>query len=125
KTFGAISSFGTLIYAIGKFTTGALADTRGGRTTFFIGLFCSAIASVIFSLGTGVAFFFALWGFNRFFQSMGWGGLVNVVSHWFPARAYGTAMGVMSMSYQIGGIAVSLFLGFLLSFGVGWRALFI
>ncbi|MGZ3708708.1 MAG: MFS transporter, partial [Bdellovibrionota bacterium] len=124
-TYGEITSVGTLIYALGKFTTGALADSRGGKLVFFIGLVCSAIASIVFGLGSGVAFFFVLWGLNRFFQSMGWGGLVNVMAQWFPPKHHGTAMGIMSVSYQFGGVLALSFAGLLLSLGAGWRGVFL
>jgi sugar phosphate permease len=123
--FGWISSFGTLLYAIGKVSTGSWADSkRGGRAVFFLGLFCSAVFSVIFGLGSGIAFFLAIWGLNRFFQSMGWGGLVNVMARWFPSENYGTAMGFMAISYQFGGVLASLYAGLILSLGGGWRSLF-
>ncbi|MGK5082017.1 MFS transporter [Bdellovibrionota bacterium FG-1] len=124
--FGSLTSFGTLLYAFGKLTTGAVADSRfGGRNLFFIGLFGSALLSVFFGLSSGMGLFLAIWGANRFFQSMGWGGLVNVMARWFPARSYGTAMGFMSISYQFGGVLASLFAGLILALGGGWRALFI
>lgn len=122
--FGTISSIGTLMYAVGKITTGALADQRGGRAIFYLGLAGSVVASLIFGFGAGIGFFIALWSMNRFFQSMGWGGLVNVMSRWFPKSTYGTAMGVMSLNYQFGGVVASLFAGMLLSFGLGWQSLF-
>lgn len=124
-TFGQISSFGTLMYAIGKFGTGALADTRGGKAIFFLGLIGTVAASLFFGLGTSIAFFFVVWGVIRLFQSMGWGGLVNVMAHWFPKSQYGTAMGLMSINYQFGGVAATLFAGYLLSLGFGWQALFV
>ena len=76
-TFGAISSFGTLMYAFGKFTTGALADTRGGRTIFLVGLVGVVVASMVIGTGisTSIPFFFVAWGVVRLFQSMGWGGV--------------------------------------------------
>ncbi|MBI3544941.1 MAG: MFS transporter, partial [Deltaproteobacteria bacterium] len=123
-TFGQISSFGTLMYAFGKVTTGAAADTIGGRIVFFIGLVGSVLLSLLFGMGSGIGFFFVVWGAQRFFQSMGWGGLVNVMSRWFSSRQYGTAMGVMSINYQFGGVLATVFAGYLLSLGFGWRALF-
>lgn len=127
-TFGAIASVGTFVYALGKIATGPLADEKGGRGVFFIGLLGSAVASLLFGLGGlwgGSLFFFALWGINRFFQSMGWGSLVNILAQWFSAREYGTAMGMMAVSYQFGGAVASLFAGALLALGSGWRGLFI
>jgi sugar phosphate permease len=124
--FGWLSSFGTLAYTIGKVTTGSVADSpSGGKKLFLLGMVGAVAASLIFSLGTGIAFFLGVWALNRFFQSMGWGGLVNVMSRWFSHDSYGTAMGFMSISYQFGGVIASLFAGFLLSVGFGWKGLFV
>ncbi len=125
--FGWITSLGTLMYALGKVMTGSIADSKlGGRRIFFVGLFGSVIASFIFGIGSGFLFFVIAWGTNRFFQSMGWGGLVNVMARWFPQKSYGTAMGLMSISYQFGGVLASLYAGFILSVtSGGWQPLFI
>lgn len=123
--FGWISSIGTAAYALGKVFTGSLADHHGsGKRVFYVGLIGSAVACWLFGLGSGLAAFALFWAINRAFQSMGWGGLVNVMAHWFPRRSYGTAMGWMSMSYQFGSVLASLFAGMILSFGFGWKALF-
>jgi sugar phosphate permease len=121
---GLISTVGTLLYAAGKLTTGAIADARGGRLVFLVGLWGSVFASVLFGLGSGAAFFALAWGLNRLFQSMGWVGLVKVLARWFPRANYGTAMGLMTVSYQLGGAVATVFAGALLGFGLGWRALF-
>lgn len=124
--FGWINSAGTFVYALGKVITGSFADSKyGGKTVFYFGLFGSALFSFVFSVGTGLTFFILVWSVNRFFQSMGWGGLVNVMAHWFPKDHYGTAMGLMSISYQLGGLLAALYTGFLLSHGGGWKALFV
>lgn len=125
ETFGAISSAGTLIYAFGKITTGSLADARGGRAIFLIGLFGSVAASCLFGVSSVVPLFFVAWGINRLFQSMGWGGLVTVLSRWYPKKQYGTAMGLMTISYQFGSVVATLFAGWLLLMGAGWRGLFL
>ncbi len=123
--FGTIASLGTLVYALGKFATGPLADARGGRFVLFLGLAGSVVASLIFSLGSGVAFFAIFWAVNRLFQSMGWGGVVSIVSRWFNTRSHGTAMGAISISYQFGAVLAALLVGLLLSWGLGWRSLFV
>jgi len=122
--FGLISSAGTLIYALGKITTGALADARGGRLIFLIGLFGSVAATLLFGVSSVVPLFFVAWGINRLFQSMGWGGLVTVLSRWYPRSQYGTAMGFMTISYQLGAALATLFAGWLILMGSGWRGLF-
>jgi OPA family glycerol-3-phosphate transporter-like MFS transporter len=125
RQFGQMMSLGTLAYTFGKLTTGALADAKGqGRTVFYVGLIGTVVSSLVFSLGSSFGFLLAMWSLNRLCQSMGWGGLVNVMSRWFSTSTYGTAMGLMSMSYQFGTVIASVFAGFLLSMGFGWQALF-
>jgi sugar phosphate permease len=129
--FGTIGSVGVLMYALGKVLTGSLADRRGGRAVFLFGLVGSIGASILFGVGTGAAFFVAVWGLNRLFQSMGWGGLVNVMARWFPPRSYGTAMGIMSINYQFGGVLAMLLAGGILAvlerngLGLWWQAMFL
>jgi sugar phosphate permease len=125
--FGWISSTGTLMYSVGKVLTGSLADSErhGGKTVFLLALFGSAFFTMVFSLGTGIGFFLIAWSLNRIFQTMGWGGAVSVIARWFPKDSYGTAMGWMAMSYQVGAIVASLFAGMILSYGLDWQMIFI
>lgn len=123
--FGWISSVGTFTYAFGKVSIGSLADSKvGGKVIFYISLFGSAFFCFLFGFGKGMGFFLVIWSLSRFLQSMGWSGLVNVICRWFPTKNYGTAMGVMSTSYQFGAAIASLYAGLLLSFGVSWQSLF-
>lgn len=93
QTLGLIVSAGVLAYAIGKFATGVAADFLGGRAMFLIGMAGAAAATLLFGVSTSVPLFVIAWCLNRLIQSGGWGGLVKVTSHWFPARSYGTVMG--------------------------------
>src|SRR5258708_5217081 len=75
-SLGWVLSLGTLMYALGKVTTGSLADARGGRFAFFVGLFASVAASLVLGLVAGhtphiLAVVGACWCVNLFFQSMG------------------------------------------------------
>jgi sugar phosphate permease len=85
----------------------------------------SVVASLVFGAGSGtLAFFLIAWTMNRASQSVGWGSMVSIVGRWFPAREYGRAMGLASVSYQLGGVIAMLFAGVLLAWGAGWRELF-
>lgn len=123
-TFGNIASAGTLVYAIGKLVSGPWTDKLGGRIVFFVGLFGSVVATVGIGATGPVVALYIFWLLNRAFQSMGWGGLVNVLSRWFSAKDYGTAAGALSVSYQAGDVVAGLFCGVLISQGFGWRTLF-
>src|SRR5262245_17123050 len=124
KELGLLSSAGLVAYALGKVVNGLLADLVGGRRVFLIGMFLSAACVVAFGLSAGLSAFLVIWVANRFVQSMGWGALVGIAGRWYPARMYATVMGVLSLSYLIGDSLARLYLGQILSLGVGWRGLF-
>src|SRR5207245_7148913 len=64
------------------------------------------------------------WIGNRLVQSMGWVGMVKITSRWFSFSQYGTAMGIISLSYLFGDAAARKFMGVLIDHGLGWRQLF-
>lgn len=122
---GDIFSAGVLFYAMGKIVNGLATDLVGGRTFFLMGMWLSVGATVVFGMGNGWWLFASVWAFNRFVQSMGWGGLVQVCSRWFHQRTLATVMGVLSVSFLLGDAAARYYLGWLMSEGIGWRELFL
>jgi len=124
EVMGRIASVGVLFYAVGKIVNGVLGDFLGGKKIFLLGMVGSAVATVAFGLGQGVAVFFGAWAVNRLVQSMGWAGLVKTTAHWFSYQSYGKIMGLLSLSYLFGDIMAKLLLGQLLVLGLGWRGLF-
>jgi OPA family glycerol-3-phosphate transporter-like MFS transporter len=124
EIIGLIASSGVLFYAVGKVFSGVLCDFFGGRRTFLLGMVGSIIATVMFGLLTGVAAFMIIWSLNRLIQSTGWVSLVKITSNWFPFGMYGTVMGVLSLSFLFGDVLTRLFLGSLISAGIGWREVF-
>ena len=124
EVMGRIASVGVLFYAAGKIVNGVLGDFLGGKKIFLLGMVGSAVATVAFGLGQGVAVFFGAWAVNRLVQSMGWAGLVKTTAHWFSYQSYGKIMGLLSLSYLFGDIVAKLLLGQLLVLGLGWRGLF-
>jgi sugar phosphate permease len=124
EAFGWIVTAGTWAYAFGKVAAGPIADARGGRAVFLLGLAGAVGCSLVFGLGHALPFFVVVWAINSLFQSMGWAGLVKVMSRWFAKKDYGTAMGAMSLNYQFGSALSQAFAGALLGWGLGWQALF-
>lgn len=120
---GAITSIGTLFYALGKFLGGSFADRFGGRTSFLTGMLGAAFFTVLFALGGPGMFVFA-WSGNRLIQAFGWPGMVRVVGHWFSPKVFGTSMGLVSLSYLFGPFLSKLMFGALFDAGWGWRQLF-
>lgn len=121
---GFIASLGTVAYAFGKFFSGPLADTGGGRRNFLGGMAGSIFFTIIFALSGGFPLFTVAWIGNRLFQSQGWAGLVRVSSRWFSYSTYGSVMAVVSLSFLFGDAACRWMMSELLAHGVGWRGVF-
>jgi OPA family glycerol-3-phosphate transporter-like MFS transporter len=122
---GSIASLGVLAYAIGKFPNGWIADFLGGRRNFLFGMGGSILFTVLFGLAGGIPLFTLAWMGNRGVQSMGWVGMVKITSRWFSYSAYGSAMGIISLSYLFGDAASREFMARLIGMGFGWRAVFL
>lgn len=122
---GFMASAGTMAYAIGKFVSGSLADLFGGRRSFLSGMAGSILFTIFFVLSRGFPLFTLAWIGNRYFQSMGWVGLVKMASRWFSYSIYGTVMAVLSLSFLFGDAACRWVMSELMAHGVGWRGVFV
>jgi OPA family glycerol-3-phosphate transporter-like MFS transporter len=121
---GTVASLGVFAYAVGKICLGGMADFFGGRRTFLTGMGGAAAFTVVLSLAGGLPLFTLAWIGNRLVQSMGWAGVVKVASHWFSYSAYGTVMGIVSLSYLFGDAVARAAMGVLIGWGYGWPAIF-
>lgn len=122
---GLIALFSEITYAIGKFINGPLADKIGGKKIFLLGMLGAIVSNIAFSFGSHLIYFVIVWCIARYFLSMGWGGLAKVIGHWYLPEQNGTVMGFISISFQFGGVLATLFAGYLVSLGLGWRAVFL
>ena len=121
---GQIATLGVLAYTVGKFVTGSVADFLGGRRNILLGMLGSVLFTFLFALSGAVPLFTLAWIGNRAAQSLCWTGMVKITGRWFSYSAYGTAMGVISLSYLFGDAAARWFMGLLLEAGLGWREVF-
>jgi OPA family glycerol-3-phosphate transporter-like MFS transporter len=121
---GFMASVGTVAYAFGKFFSGALADTGGGRRSFLGGMSGSIFFTIVFAMSGGFPIFTMAWIGNRLFQSQGWAGLVRVSSRWFSYSTYGSVMAVVSLSFLFGDAGCRWMMSELMAHGVGWRGVF-
>ena len=119
-----MASVGTVAYAFGKFFSGALADTSGGRRSFLGGMAGSIFFTIVFAMSGGFPLFTLAWIGNRLFQSQGWAGLVRVSSRWFSYSTYGSVMAVVSLSFLFGDAGCRWMMSRLMANGVGWRGVF-
>jgi sugar phosphate permease len=121
---GLILTFSELAYALGKFTTGPLADKIGGKKIFMIGMLGGIVFNFLFPLHSSLFYFTIIWCLLRYSLSMGWGGIIKTMGEWYEPEKNGTVMGLISVNFQFGGVLASLLGGFLISLGVGWTGLF-
>ncbi len=122
---GLIASLSEMAYAAGKFINGPLADKIGGRKIFLVGMAGAIFFNIIFAISASLTAFILVWCFCRYFLSMGWGGLTKTIGNWYPRERNGTVMGLISVNFQFGGVAATLFAGFLVAMGVPWQGVFI
>jgi OPA family glycerol-3-phosphate transporter-like MFS transporter len=121
---GGVVSLGVLAYALGKFVTGSVADFLGGRRNMLGGMLGSVLFTALFAVSGTVPLFTLAWFGNRAVQSFCWAGMVKITGRWFSYSAYGTAMGVISLSYLFGDAAARWFMGLLFEAGMDWRQVF-
>lgn len=122
--WGTLALFSELAYALGKFVNGPLADRFGGKLFFLLGMIGAACLNLVFAQLDFYIGFVIVWCLCRYFLSMGWGGLTKVVGHWSKKETHGTIMGIMSLTFQFGGVLATLFAGFLVTQGFKWPSLF-
>jgi sugar phosphate permease len=121
---GWVISLGTIGYALGKFAAGSLTDLLGGRKNYLIGMAGAVTCTALFALGGSIPVFMVTWFANRLIQSLGWPGMIKITSRWFSYSAYGTVMGVISLSFLFGDALARAFMGLLIRTGLGWRGIF-
>ena len=122
---GLIAAYSEIAYAIGKFVNGPLADKVGGKRIFLIGMGGAIVFNFIFAMSSTLLSFIVIWCLCRYFLSMGWGGLTKVIGNWYPPEKNGTIMGLVSITFQFGGVIAILFAGFLVAQGANWQGVFV
>lgn len=122
---GIILSISELVYALGKLVNGPLADKIGGRKIFLLGMFGAILFNVIFTQFNSILAFTIIWSMCRFFLSMGWGGVIKIIGSWYEPEKNGSAMGVVSINFQLGGGIAFIYCSAIISMGFGWKELFL
>lgn len=117
---GIILTLFSIIYGVGKFANGVVADRANARYMLAIGLLCSAAVNILFGMSTGLIAFGIFWLLNAWFQSFGMPASVRLLTHWYSPTELGTKWGIQSTAHQIGGAGIMVLAGFLVS-AYGWR----
>lgn len=138
---GLIGSALYFSYAFGKFINGVLADNSNVRMFLPTALILSGIVNFLFSIS--VSFFLTdsvhilgytipvllwilafLWGFNGWFQSMGFPPIAKSLTYWFSNKERGTKWSLWSTSHEVGTFLSIVLSGFLIEH-FNWHSLFI
>lgn len=122
---GKVASISVLGYALGKFLNGATTELLGGRRCFVSGMLGSVLFTVIFASGASIPIFTISALGNRLFQSLGWVSIVKLSSRWFSYSSYGTAMGIVSLSFLFGDAIARKTLSYFLNFDLGWQEIYL
>ncbi len=120
---GLILSTYFAVYSFSKLINGVLGDRIGGKVLMMVGIAGSVLCNLIFGLGAGLLLFAGIWGANAFFQSMGWPGLISIMSRTCSRFDRGRSMAVVSLSYQLGDFVARTSAGLVLIV-LSWRGLF-
>jgi sugar phosphate permease len=119
---GILGSVSTLAYLAGKILLCPLVDRMGGRRGFLISLILVAVFGALGALAPSLLALTVVYSFNRFFGAAGWGSMVKMVPDWFPKKSMALAMGVLSLSFVVGGVLASMLAGVIVRHFHTWQA---
>ncbi len=112
---GLIVSSLQVLYGLGKFGNGVLADRANPRYFMATGLLLSAVVNICFGLAESLVVLAVLWALNGWFQSMGFPSGARLLSHWFTPSEYGRIWGVWGCSHQVGTALILVAAGYLVA----------
>jgi sugar phosphate permease len=110
----------SLLYSLGQFGFGVLADRFGSRFIVGLGLFVAVVSNLLLGFASSIALLTLLACVNGMGQSAGWPGLVKTMASWFQHRERGVVMAWWTTNYVIGGFVGTVFATFVVT--SGWLA---
>lgn len=113
----------SLVYGVGKFINGILADRAYPRYFMALGLGLSALINLFFGFSSAFWLLMALWLANGWAQSMGWPPCATLLTSWYERSRLATWWGLWNASHQVGGAVVFVLGGYLIT-AWGWRSVF-
>jgi OPA family sugar phosphate sensor protein UhpC-like MFS transporter len=116
----------SLLYAVGQFLFGVLADKFGSRRVVTLGLLTAVLSNFLLGFSSSVTMLTVFACLNGAGQSAGWPGLVKNMAAWFRHQERGVVMAWWTTNYVVGGFAGTLFATFVVTSTwlfpeLGWR----
>jgi sugar phosphate permease len=105
----------SLLYALGQFGFGVLADRFGSRLIVTLGLLVAVVSNLMLGFATSLVILTLLACLNGAGQSAGWPGLVKTMASWFRHRERGVVMAWWTTNYVIGGFIGTIFATFVVT----------
>jgi sugar phosphate permease len=105
----------SLLYAVGQFGFGVLADRFGSRLIVTLGLLLAVGSNLVMGFASSFVMLTALACLNGAGQSAGWPGLVKTMAAWFHHRERGVIMAWWTTNYVIGGFIGTVFATFVVT----------
>ena len=124
---GAFLTCGGIVYGVGRFLNGIVADRNSARKVMALGLCLCAGVNLAFGFAPAVAGLLGvLWVVNSYFQGMGVGPCIKTLPQWFPPEELSTKQSIWNLSHSVGAGAVFALCGwFLIPAFHSWRLCFI
>ena len=138
---GAFLTCGGIVYGVGRFLNGIVADRNSARKVMALGLVICALVNVAVGFSDSIAGFGRegaaetgalvwtmglLWVLNSYFQGMGVGPCIKTLPKWFPPNELSTKQSIWNLSHSLGAGAVFALCGwFLIPTFHSWRLCFI
>ena len=134
EQLGTIGMVIYLVYGIGKFVSGMLADKCNIRVFMATGLFASSIINLLFAFLPQITAYVPvslvflaslLWGLNGAAQSMGFPPVAKGLVYWFSPSERATKWTLWSSSHTFGAFFVAQLISLLAWLKCGWQMSFI
>lgn len=125
---GILSSVFYVVYGIGKFISGLLADKANIRMFMPIGLFIASSIHLFIGYIDSLYLVVFFWGLNGAFQSMGFPPIAKGLVHWFSPKERATKWTLISSSHTLGTFGIGVIVAGIINLYnkgvVGWEAVF-
>jgi len=125
---GILGTIFYVVYGVGKFVSGLLADKSNVRVFMAFGLLCASIIHLFYGYLTSLYTLMFFWGLNGAFQSMGFPPVAKALVHWFSPSERATKWTLWSSSHTAGTFCIGILIAWLLSLYskglLDWRAIF-